>query len=731
MKKINMKSFISSLLIALGFVCSYTSYAQGLKDIAQDKGVFIGAIMTNELVNNINHDRGRPNEIIREEFNALVLENAMKMDNLLSTRPANPFDFGIEAFDTEGIDRFMRYAKDDVPSAKLKTRGHTMIWYNAVPRWLSNEAPNWSRQQVYDFTYQYIRALASHCGNRIDEWDVVNEALHDGRGTGPFRSGAWYNSVGNNRAALDDYFKFCFETAREFAPNSKLFYNDYSIEEFNTNSGSKNARMRAFIQRLQENGAPIDGVGFQSHFVLDQVASNGSANANFMNSVERSMEFLDDLNLEVAITELDIRRCGGQGTDADHKAIFKAFTRMTLSEPNCNTLLIWGISDKDSWTIPVFNCDYSLIYNNNYGRKSAYFGMREALNDLLNIGEFANEITRVIAPDAVAQGERVTVSIEYSSAGENDLVVLMQLDDVPYTVYDVKRIPIFKEQVIQDIEFRISFDVPVAEAAYQFQAFLAPVGGEWEDRLSDLNKNDIDVVEGVREAKEPFLAVLEIPGTVEAEHFDKGGQGVSYNDSDPTNNGADGSGFRIDDGVDVAGSDGNYAVGWTADGEWLEYTVNVQESGLYRVDFFVSALPSTGLLGLTLGGQSVLTAVAVESTGDWNTVASFSEDVTLEAGQNLLRLEIERSGFNIDKMVFERLVPTSSSDLLAPTYMSVYPNPSASGVFNLNSASVWSVLNVQGENITSGSGDEVDLSAQPKGMYLLNVGSNVFKIVVD
>lgn len=726
-----MKSFKSFSLLILWFISLNSLFAQGLKDIAQNKGVFIGAIMSNEVVNNTNHDRGRPNAVIRAEFNALVLENAMKMESILGNRPSNPFNFGIEAFNTTGMEKFLNYAKNDVPNAKLKTRGHTMIWYNAVPNWLTNEAANWSKQQVYDFTYQYIKALATYCGNRIDEWDVVNEALHDDGGIGAFRRGAWYNNVGNNQAALDDYFEFCFRTAREFAPNAKLYYNDYNIEEFNANATSKNARMRSFVERLQNSGAPIDGVGFQCHFVLTQMASGGNANVGFMNRVEQSMEFIDGLNLDVAITELDIRRCSGNGSDADHRAAYKAFASMALSQPNCNTLLFWGISDKDSWTIPFFNCDYALIFDNNFERKSAYFGVREALNGLLNVGEFTNEITKVTAPNQMTQGEKVNVSIEYSSSAENDLVVLLQLDDAPYTVFDARRIKVFKEQTIQDVEFTVSFDVPVATAAYQFQAFLAPVGGQWDDRLSDLNKNNIDVLKGTRESKAPYLSVIQIPGILEAEHFDKGGQGVSYNDTDPENNGAAGSGFRASDGVDVAGSVGNYSVGWTANGEWLEYTVNVQAAGLYQVDIFVSSLPGTGVLGLSLGGQSILTGVAVPSTGDWNTVASFREEVTLPAGRSLMRLEIENRGFNIDKMIFERLLPTSSNELVTSPQKSVFPNPSASGRFYLNTAAQWSVLNLQGEQILSGSGEVIDLSNQPDGMYLLHTETAVFKLIVE
>ena len=67
-----------------------------------------------------------------------------------------------------------------------------------------------------------------------------------------------------------------------------------------------------------------------------------------------------------------------------------------------------------------------------------------------------------------------------------------------------------------------------------------------------------------------------IPGVVQAEYYDLGGQGVAYNDMDTENNGM---GFRLDEGVDLElteNSSDNYNVGYTAAGEWINYTVNVQ-----------------------------------------------------------------------------------------------------------------------------------------------------------
>ena len=63
-----------------------------------------------------------------------------------------------------------------------------------------------------------------------------------------------------------------------------------------------------------------------------------------------------------------------------------------------------------------------------------------------------------------------------------------------------------------------------------------------------------------------------IPGTIQAEDFDEGGEGIAYHDLDPTNNGG---GYRAG-GVDIRGcvdAGGGWQVGWMGAGEWLEYSV--------------------------------------------------------------------------------------------------------------------------------------------------------------
>src|SRR5947207_14464365 len=71
-----------------------------------------------------------------------------------------------------------------------------------------------------------------------------------------------------------------------------------------------------------------------------------------------------------------------------------------------------------------------------------------------------------------------------------------------------------------------------------------------------------------------------LPGLVEAENFDVGGEGVGYHDGDATNNGG---AYRTTEGVDISLADGSLVVSNFDTGEWLRFTVNVAQERSYEI----------------------------------------------------------------------------------------------------------------------------------------------------
>ncbi|MBC6994257.1 RagB/SusD family nutrient uptake outer membrane protein [Neolewinella lacunae] len=155
-------------------------------------------------------------------------------------------------------------------------------------------------------------------------------------------------------------------------------------------------------------------------------------------------------------------------------------------------------------------------------------------------------------------------------------------------------------------------------------------------------------------------------GRVEAEDYDEGGQGVGYNDADPENN--IGGQYRSD-GVDierVTGESG-FNVGWTNDGEWLNYTQERIFAGRYNITArMASNSGAPGQLRILIGDNSAsLEEVAIiqaGNTGGWQTWQEFTvEGIQLEGGTNqVIRFEIVNGGFNLDYVSFDKTDPFPS-----------------------------------------------------------------------
>jgi hypothetical protein len=182
-----------------------------------------------------------------------------------------------------------------------------------------------------------------------------------------------------------------------------------------------------------------------------------------------------------------------------------------------------------------------------------------------------------------------------------------------------------------------------------------------------------------------------IPGRVLCAHYDLGGEGVAYHDTDPQNHGsgelnpADGTylnEFRIHEGVDtsytkferkptpiddnpfdkiVPPRDLPY-VGWTEPGEWFNITVDVAHAGTYAADFLYTSNRG-GTISVDLNGRDATGPLQVTTTYDaadpvawrqwhhWNLAPKFF-NIRLSKGRNVLTVHILTGG-NMNLAYFE------------------------------------------------------------------------------
>ena len=155
---------------------------------------------------------------------------------------------------------------------------------------------------------------------------------------------------------------------------------------------------------------------------------------------------------------------------------------------------------------------------------------------------------------------------------------------------------------------------------------------------------------GVRRTSEqlPYSTRVNQPNTglIQAEAFDFGGEGISYHDADPANRG---NAYRSS-GVDVgptSDAGGGHAVGWTEPGEWLEYTIEVNNPATYNILTRVANPAPGARFHIELDGIDVTGPLAVPDTDSWHrskTVAS--KPIHLSAGQHVLRLAFDQAASN-------------------------------------------------------------------------------------
>lgn len=148
---------------------------------------------------------------------------------------------------------------------------------------------------------------------------------------------------------------------------------------------------------------------------------------------------------------------------------------------------------------------------------------------------------------------------------------------------------------------------------------------------------------------------MPIPGLITLEDFMPGGEGVGYHDNNSGNNGGD---YRPNEGVDIdltRGSGGGYHVGWTENGEWMNYSVDVKETGFYNMYTVLGSPNNNCKFRVEFNGQNVSGSVTVPNTGDYAKLVPVKTTVFLTKGPQIMRFFVEASGYDVKEITFRPL----------------------------------------------------------------------------
>ncbi|MCL1997468.1 MAG: endo-1,4-beta-xylanase [Turicibacter sp.] len=319
-------------------------------------------------------------------FNAITAENHHKPGFIAGAGPdPATWSFGIQ-------DSIVDFAEEN----GIAMIGHTLIWHSQSPAWLTtvpNSTEPLTRAEAMANMEMYINTVAGRWAGRIHSWDVLNEAIASSVGSfsGDWRNHLrtnididggqpqWYNAFANgaNEAAGEsgtDYIFYAFYFARQADPYAILFYNDYNEEQ----PGKRDA-IAAMVEYMNTRWAShssydgrllIEGIGLQSHFHLDQWATN-------FNNIRPAIERFIETGAVLAITELDIT-VGTQSnpsiplTDAQAFRQAQHFARvfeyyLEFAE-YIERVSIWGKADNQSWRA----WGSPLLFNASFDAKEAF-----------------------------------------------------------------------------------------------------------------------------------------------------------------------------------------------------------------------------------------------------------------------------------------------------------------------------------------------------------------------
>lgn len=226
-----------------------------------------------------------------------------------------------------------------------------------------------------------------------------------------------------------------------------------------------------------------------------------------------------------------------------------------------------------------------------------------------------------------------------------------------------------------------------------------------------------------------------IPGLIEVENFDLGGNRVSFYDKDSENQG---NAYRknvVDivgldcgefaEGVFVKGTDcARYAVGYTEDTEWLEYTVTVETEDVYTLEALVASGSDNSSFRLFLDDKAITDTIKIENTGDWNTYNTISaKTIKLSKGKQILKLLITGSYINIDNLKFtEETIRISE-----PLHLDSQNEMQEYRVYHLNGA----LLGNYYANDMSSLKNEIQKSNSIAGVYLVRSKTNSINQLIE
>ncbi len=409
---------------------------------------------------------------------------------------------------------------------------HALVWGAQYPGWLESLSPT---ERFASMTNWFDHAKDHY--KTLPMIDVVNEAVGLHQKGNPLMK----ETLGGSGKTGYDWLIKAFEMAYERWPDAILIYNDYNSIRWDLNN------YITLVQTLRDAGAPIDAYGNQSHEVSNISESE-------LKSALKSQQ--DALKMPMFITELDI----DVANDAQQKSQYQKVLPNMWELPYCAGVTLWGYVLGSTW---VGN---SGLYRDGEERSAMTWIKEYMQTDAAKnaVGPFPGtkkEASIYIRPASqkVAKGDVLPIMVRARMATKT----IEKID-----LYEGNNLIDTKTQAPYLFEYSST-----STGTKTLKAVVTTTDGETYERYGR-----VQVLSGETK-RAPYNETLpELPGTIDAGEFDNGLSGVSYNKVSTT----------------VLKSREKFSTVATQEGQWMDYTVDVKEDGLYTMDVEVASTKDGG-----------------------------------------------------------------------------------------------------------------------------------------
>jgi len=258
-------------------------------------------------------------QTFKENFNLGAIENGLKW----------PFWDEKPEYRQQTIDA-MHWLKEN----NVKVRGHVMVWpgQGHLPAWVKSLKDN--PAALKGTLAARIREMGFLTKDIAQDWDVMNEG---------FDNHELMDWLGDE--AMVQWFK----EADAVLPDCDLYYNDYAALVRGGHPTAHKEHFEKTIKYLIDNGAPLDGIGIQSHF------------GSLLTPPQRILKELDhwgSFKKKIMITEFDVIV-----PDEQLRADFlRDFFICCFSHEAVDGLVVWGFWSESHWMpqAALYNEDWTL-----------------------------------------------------------------------------------------------------------------------------------------------------------------------------------------------------------------------------------------------------------------------------------------------------------------------------------------------------------------------------------